>query len=328
MAMSILAGDEPAISRREYWQHVASAALGALDLRVVGDITATDRIVAGQLGAVRVGAVSSRWPGGAVRTARHVRRSASDLCKIDIPVDGSGVVAQDGREAVLRPGDFALVDLSRPARWAMSTRRVIAVVFPRTLLPLPSDQLRQVTAVAVGGDRGGAALVSSVAAQLVQRMGEYEPAEAVRLGTVAVDLLACALSPLVDVDITADVRARALAVRVEAFIDEHLADPRLSPGVVAAANHLSVRALHRMFEQRHTSVSGWIRQRRLERCRRDLLDPTLRDRPVSATGARWGWTNAAHFSRVFRDAYGLPPAEYRQRFVGRVSPGPAPPGPG
>lgn len=50
---------------------------------------------------------------------------------------------------------------------------------------------------------------------------------------------------------------------------------------------------------------------RLERCRRDLLDPGLRDRLVSSIGARWGLQDAAAFSRAFRKAYGLPPGEYR-----------------
>jgi AraC-like DNA-binding protein len=60
------------------------------------------------------------------------------------------------------------------------------------------------------------------------------------------------------------------------------------------------------------TVSGWIRQRRLEGCRRDLLDPTFGDRSVSAIAARWGLTDAAHFSRLSVAAYGLPPAEYRR----------------
>lgn len=59
-------------------------------------------------------------------------------------------------------------------------------------------------------------------------------------------------------------------------------------------------------------MAAWIRQRRLERCRRDLLDPALADLPVSAVAARWGLMNAAHFSRAFRAAYGLPPTEYRR----------------
>jgi AraC-like DNA-binding protein len=43
--------------------------------------------------------------------------------------------------------------------------------------------------------------------------------------------------------------------------------------------------------------------------RQDLLDPDLRDRPVSAVGARWGFHDAAAFSRAFRASYGVSPGE-------------------
>ena len=32
---------------------------------------------------------------------------------------------------------------------------------------------------------------------------------------------------------------------------------------------------------------------------------------MTSIGARWGLTNPAHLSRLFRDAYGLSPTEYR-----------------
>ncbi|MBO0832730.1 MAG: helix-turn-helix domain-containing protein [Actinobacteria bacterium] len=50
----------------------------------------------------------------------------------------------------------------------------------------------------------------------------------------------------------------------------------------------------------------------MERCRRDLSDPALTERPVAAVAARWGFTSAADFSRAFRAAHGMPPGEYRR----------------
>jgi AraC-like DNA-binding protein len=102
-------------------------------------------------------------------------------------------------------------------------------------------------------------------------------------------------------------------MRVHAFIEARLGDPALSPSTIAAAHYISVRSLHNLFEAQPHSVAGWIRQRRLERCRRDLLDPALRVRPVSAIAARWGLTDPANFTRIFRAAYGVPPGKYRLR---------------
>ncbi|MBM0279038.1 helix-turn-helix domain-containing protein [Micromonospora tarensis] len=49
----------------------------------------------------------------------------------------------------------------------------------------------------------------------------------------------------------------------------------------------------------------------MSRCRRDLSDPALRNQPVHTIGARWGFPDKAHFSRVFRAAYGSSPQEHR-----------------
>ncbi|WP_408009946.1 helix-turn-helix domain-containing protein [Saccharopolyspora terrae] len=61
------------------------------------------------------------------------------------------------------------------------------------------------------------------------------------------------------------------------------------------------------------SVVDHIRSRRLERCRRDLLDPTQRTRPVSAIAQHWGFRDESHFNRRFRERYGVPPGTYREQ---------------
>lgn len=112
--------------------------------------------------------------------------------------------------------------------------------------------------------------------------------------------------------VSADFRRRTLVERIHGFIESHLGDPELSPAAVAAAHHISLRYLHKLLEPEACGVAGSIRQRRLERCRHDLLDPAQIDRPVAGIAARWGFSSAAHFSRAFREAYGLPPAEFRR----------------
>lgn len=109
-----------------------------------------------------------------------------------------------------------------------------------------------------------------------------------------------------------DDRQRLLVERMEAYIDAHLDAQELSPATIAAAHHISLRYLYKLFRARETTVAAWIRQRRLEHCRRDLADPGLADRPVAAVAARWGFVNPAHFTRAFRAEYGLTPGEYRR----------------
>jgi mannose-6-phosphate isomerase-like protein (cupin superfamily)/AraC-like DNA-binding protein len=65
------------------------------------------------------------------------------------------------------------------------------------------------------------------------------------------------------------------------------------------------------------AVADHIRRRRLERCSQDLLDPAFSRWRINAIGRRWGYTDAAHFSRAFRDAHGLPPGEFRAAYSTR-----------
>jgi AraC-like DNA-binding protein len=99
--------------------------------------------------------------------------------------------------------------------------------------------------------------------------------------------------------------------RIRCFIEDNLDDPDLGPETIAAACHISVGYLHKLFRTESTSVSRTIRDRRLEQCRRDLIAPTTRTTTISTIGAHWGFLDAAHFSRVFKETYGLSPREYR-----------------
>jgi AraC-like DNA-binding protein len=238
-----------------------------------------------------------------------------DLYKVGVQTRGHGLVAQNGREASMAPGDLTLVDFSRPYRWDYSRSQLVVLLFPRALVPLHSDELTRLTGVRIRGDRGLGALVSSLARQLLPRVDDCGPADQIRLGTTVLDLVTAALAAQLDraQQIPPDSRRRALLLRVLAFIEQQLADPRLSPTGIAAAHHISVSYLYKLFDAEQTTVAEWIRHRRLERCRHDLLDPALRHTPVSTIAARWGFTNAAHFSRAFRAVHGMPPAEYRRR---------------
>lgn len=314
MTVVFQAVTEPVGSRRDYWQHVVGEAMGPLEVRIAGGVSENDRLVVGDLGAVRVGVLDAGCPGGADRGGRHLQDSDPDLCKFDVLVEGHGVVEQDGREARLGPGDLTLVDLARPARWRMSPSRMVAVIFPRKLLPLRHDQVRSLTATAFPGDRGAAAVVSSMAGALAEHLDDdAHPAERTRLGTAVVDLAGVVLAARVDGlgAVPPRTRQRALLLRIQSFVEQRLDDPALSPQAIADAHFVSIRYLHRLFEQQGLTVGGWVRERRLDRCRRDLSDPALADRPVSAIAAARGIANPSHFTRIFRAAYGAPPAEYR-----------------
>ena len=322
MSTLFRASDEPAVSREERWRHVLRESVGAIETRGI-----PEHFVCGQIGALRVGELSSLEGGGGRRSRAHISSSDPDLCKIDVLARGRGVVEQGGREAELGPGDFTLVDMTRPATWCTDEcARMVAVVFPAAMLPFDRDRLSRLSAVEIRGAHGPGAIVSSIARDLPGQLDSFGAGDGARLGTAVTDLLSATLGARLNAgeQMPRESRRRALLLQIHAFLEERLGDPDLSPSLVAGAHYISVRYLHRLFETEETTVADWIRTRRLERCRRDLLDPALRGWPVGAVGARWGFADPAHFSRAFRGAYGLPPGEFRAT-CGRPAASPAGP---
>lgn len=314
--MSVMwrARDVPRAERIYYMRDAAATAIVPMDLFYEDKEQDFDGwIRAVDLGPVRV--VHTSAPRGAVgRTPKLIRSSDPELCWLLLQLRERNVLEQGDRQAALGAGDFAFADLSRPCRVAGSMLESVHVVIPRALLPLRDRQISELAGSGFPGRRADGALVSTLMRQVVTDLDAYEGQGGVRVGGAVLDLIIAALSARVgrEVAVPPESHRRTLLVRIHAFIEERLGAPDLSPPAIAAAHHISTRYLHRLFESEGQSVSSWVRSRRLERCRRDLLNPELVERPVSAIARRWGFFHPAHFSRVFRDVYGVTPTEYRR----------------
>lgn len=312
MAIRLNAEDEPEKTRVDYWQHVLGSALAPYQLSAVGG-RLRSQIHQAQIGPVTV-LDFAMSPLQGIRTPELIRRSDLGLWKLDLGIRGRGTFEQNDRQSVLAPGDFHLIDLSQPMKVAIEqAQEVSVVVFPRELLPVPDGDLRNLTAVRFSAQDPYGALVASMGRELIRHLDSYERDRDARIGTAFLDLLALAVATRLDhvSTVPPESRQQAMVARIRAFVDQRLGDPGLSPARIAAAHHISVRTLHKLYQTEDDTITASIRRRRLERCRQDLLDSGLHRRPVGAIGARWGFPDAASFSRAFRAAYGLPPAEYR-----------------
>jgi transcriptional regulator GlxA family with amidase domain len=101
-----------------------------------------------------------------------------------------------------------------------------------------------------------------------------------------------------------------MRAEIRRYCRTHLQDPLLGPSSIARAYSMSVRALHALFEDADTSVAGLVRGERLARCLEDLQRPN--GGSVTDIAFRWGFCDAAHFSRVFKREFGATPSEVRQ----------------
>jgi AraC-like DNA-binding protein len=281
------------------------------------------------MGVARVGVLE--YPAlRARRTPRMVRGEDLDMYWLLMNARGRQGVSSDRREVTLAAGELVLLDARRPFdAWSRPTTartELITVALPRGTMPLPRATLDRLVLTGLGGGTGMGALLTSFLRRLVSESRSYGPQDAVRLGTVLADLVVAVLAHhgVTEKAVPAETRRQTLLTGIHSFIERHLGTWQLSPATIAAAHHISVRHLHRIFQEQGTTVGTWIRHRRLERCRRDLLappcpEPTVQELTVQAIGARWGFRNASEFSRAFSAAYGMPPGEYRRRAEGLIA---------
>jgi AraC-like DNA-binding protein len=286
----------------------------------------------GQMGKIDLGAVtmvslSTRAPGRCEirRDPELIRRSDPEAYRLVLKLCGHSALTHNDHNVTLGPGDLVLFDTSRPAYgWRGSgADQWVMVRFPRDLLPLPTAAVQRLVGARFCGRTGIGALLFGFVSRVAHDTGHYGPADAQRLSTILLDLLGAMLAHELEADrvLSPESHRQVLLHQTQIFVQHRLGDPDLSPGVIAAAHHISARSLHRLYHQHGLTVAGWIRGRRLERCRRDLGDPLLRTRPVHAIAAQWGFTDAAHFSRAFKAAYGVSPQTYRSAAARQNEPG-------
>lgn len=312
--MLIRASDLPLGDRHDAWRSVVRDTLGPLDMRIDADAPLRGEIEAGEVGRVRVGRVETTTPHSVHRTAGLISEASPPLYRLVLAMAGRPRVAQDGRTAQLRPGEFTIYDFGRPYELAYDDAVELGVFsLPHEAIALPPASIARLTALPIDTQGPAGALAAPLLRQVVLDHERYEPASAARLATVMGDVVTTAVAERLGRlgAVPDDARDRALRLQIHAFIEQNLGRLDLDPPTVAAAHHISVRHLHRLFEDESTTVASWIRHRRLERCRTDLADPALRGVTVSAVAARWGLPDPAHFSRLFRRTYGMSPREAR-----------------
>ncbi|WP_328846283.1 AraC family transcriptional regulator [Streptomyces sp. NBC_00258] len=314
--------DVPAEHRFDYWRELVHRAIAPSDITSdhAADFWAEQRLL--ELGPAMV------WPVSLVptrfrRTEKMVRQCDPEMYHLSLVLGGGLGVDHIGRADLYGPRDLWVTDTSEPYEVRPphdGDRRLVtgvAVDFPKALLPLSPDRVRELLGRRLSGREGTGSLLTEFLIGLDRQADFLQPSDAPRLGTVLIDLLSAWFAQVLDAEdaLPPETRHRAMTAHIRAFIRQNLHDPELTPPVIAAAHHISVSYLHRLFQEPASgggeTVAAWIRRLRLEGARRDLTDPALLAVPIHTVAARWGLPRASDFARAFRTAYGLTPKEYR-----------------
>ncbi|MFE5243359.1 MULTISPECIES: helix-turn-helix domain-containing protein [unclassified Streptomyces] len=247
------------------------------------------------------------------RTPRLAREDEEPAVFLGLQVTGTSLVAQNGRQALLRPGDFALYDTVTPYTLLFGEGVDHHFLrFPRAALALPERALRDITAVALGPGNPLAGLASTYFSQLVVSEELHSGPYAEAVAEPSIELVrAVVASQLGSQDLARAPLEATLSLRITRYMRAHLAERDLSAARIAAAHDISVRHLYTVLARSGIALGDWIRSHRLAECKRELAGPEGRARTIAAVGRSWGFVDATHFSKVFKQAYGISPRAWR-----------------
>jgi AraC-like DNA-binding protein len=275
---------------------------GAVTRRTIGELRLLDCIATPFLGN-RSGALVGATEDGC---------QSDDILGFQFVCKGVELVREGGRELALQAGDIVVWDGLQPTQVEIVEpfyKRTL--LFPRHRVLSVCPRLAELEALPSLDRSGSARLLVRYMNALASELPQLEPAAGAAAANAALELLRAAIEPRVPTSRSAT-RA-AMRAEVRRYVRTHLQDPLLGPASIARAYAMSVRALHALFEDADTSVAGLVRTERLARCMEDLQ--RCNGGSVTDIAFRWGFCDAAHFSRVFKREFGATPSEIRHAAI-------------
>ncbi|MEE4681077.1 helix-turn-helix domain-containing protein [Pseudomonas alliivorans] len=290
--------------RFDYWQEVVSATYGLVASRPLDDAPFTGRLNTRILGEVAFTHIAST----PLAYERSPRDTQSDHFLISLSFCPQAIVTQTGRESRQAQGDIVLYDSARP--YACSYPKgddQIVLTVPRTLLLRHIPEAERVLSRTLTSQSPLGRLAATLLTEICS--SEALPGNlGTQLNASFLDVLRTAFeSAFSSADEAPLSHQERQLRRIKQFIQANLPDTGLDLDSIAQANHVSPRTVNRLFAREGTTAIRWLWQQRLSACHAALLRGRFRH--VSDAALSVGFSNLSHFSRAFKNAYGVSPQQ-------------------
>jgi AraC-like DNA-binding protein len=246
-----------------------------------------------------------------VRNARQARLQVVPTILLSTQEQGDAYVAQFGSSDLLR-GGLICTDLTAPYEFTCPAgARGVALQIPVEELALPMDVIRRAQRRLAASPMSG--LVRRHIADVARDADRLatDPG-AVALGAASVELARALLASAAQDARARDVLAQTLLTRIRVYVRQHIADPELRAERIAAAHHISERYLYRLCSDAGFSLAHWIMSQRLSNACQALTSAEHADLSIAVIAHRAGFADPSHFSRRFREEFGMSPRVWRR----------------
>ena len=295
----------------KFWQSAIFERIVPVELNKIGKKPFEGRLEGANFGPLSMTRVTQ----SAIRTEATPgtirRHDKSETVSVVVMLSGTLACAQGGRESMQRPGEFVVLDRKPTVMLTKEHTRSLVLEVPRERLERMLGPVALYAGLTVGSEQATTSLVTNFVHELTRIQGRLSPDLADRLSSIGIDLLVAGLSERLARETPRPLAAILLTRRAKAYVEAHLGDPTLDASQLAIAMGVSLRWLQQLFRENGENIADWIWQRRLELAASRLSDPGSVGLSLGALAYTCGFISQSHFSRRFKDRYGMPPSEYR-----------------
>ncbi|KAA0915900.1 helix-turn-helix transcriptional regulator [Psychrobacter sp. ANT_WB68] len=237
--------------------------------------------------------------------------NSDDSILITFPVTGSVRFAQENRQLISSPGQFFIELSNLPYEfYHLQEVSLYVIKVPLVLLTPQMGTIERQFARSLSIDEGAGRLLVFQIRQILELIQQHRLAalEVKILEQQLLNLIVLTLSAPKEVMMSNSSSIQSVHLkRIEHYVYLHLENPALTPALVAAACHISVRYLHKLFANLPYSFSEWVKELRLKQANHILKTKSYVT--IDEVAHRVGYGDQGYFSRIYKQHFGYTPRD-------------------
>lgn len=297
----------------ELWRNVLSAAFGPIEATQNSDENVSGSVKTFRRAQLQFNEISYRGQ-TLERTSQNIARFDQEYFTFGRPVSGPLFFEQKDRQFTVEPGCLVLLNQTSAYRAATDhCYHAFSISIPKQMLLQRTAHIQSFYKIEVSDKSPRGQLLSSFAKHMTDGMANWSERELIALREQLLDLIVLLMindgngyTSGYETSVKSAHRERAIA-----YIKRNYRDPHLTPRSIAAACGISLSYLHKVFHLADMQLENYVYSLRLESARQMLHDPADRDKTVQQIAYKVGFSHPSHFSRLFKETYGMSPTEFR-----------------
>lgn len=244
-----------------------------------------------------------------IRDRKRISSFDNDCIGLCLWLDGKNNVDNAGSSISVNNAAF-LMDMGKPVTSQASDSRCLSLALPKPLLAEYGLNINKLGGLSLDSRDPRFSILRGALLGTFQALPYTGQAQSETIANALGALIGGLFSGADFVVSTNAVEAAAHHAVLD-YIQQNLANPKLDVAMISKALPYSRSTLYRQFSP-EGGIAQYIRSERLKCCYIDIASPLNRSRSVSAIANSWGFTNASHFSRLFKQYFGLSPSDAQE----------------